>query len=215
MAINKVVYDGNTLIDLTSDTVTAGDLRQGITATNRAGVQITGTLDVEHLFVIGASMNGVFTDVPTPAITFDQTVADAAAAAAAGYAVILNLEQTEDGETFTDTFYCSRFSEDSLTFVCDASITLAEWSIGYYKSGGSDAYRVEKTPIQEHITASGILKGDGYGIVSAAVPGTDYVASTTTAKISVQGTAPTSPSAGDIWIDTSQANIQRAAGESF
>lgn len=43
MAINKIVYDGNTLIDLTSDTVTAGDLAEGVTAHDRSGTLITGT----------------------------------------------------------------------------------------------------------------------------------------------------------------------------
>ena len=44
MAINKVVYDGNTLIDLTADTVTAANLANGVTATDRTGAKITGTL---------------------------------------------------------------------------------------------------------------------------------------------------------------------------
>ena len=41
--VNKVVYDGTTLIDLTNDTVTADKLIQGYTAHNAAGLQITGT----------------------------------------------------------------------------------------------------------------------------------------------------------------------------
>lgn len=43
MAINKVIYGGNTLIDLTADTVTASDLRDGITAHDKSGAVITGT----------------------------------------------------------------------------------------------------------------------------------------------------------------------------
>ena len=43
MAINKVIYGGNTLIDLTGDTITASDLASGVKAHNNAGVQITGT----------------------------------------------------------------------------------------------------------------------------------------------------------------------------
>lgn len=41
--INKVIYGGNVLIDLTGDTVTASDLAYGIKAHNNAGEQITGT----------------------------------------------------------------------------------------------------------------------------------------------------------------------------
>ena len=40
---NKVVYGGKTLIDLTSDTITASDLAKGITAHDKSGAKITGT----------------------------------------------------------------------------------------------------------------------------------------------------------------------------
>jgi len=43
MAINKVVYGGNTLIDLTADTITPADLAQGVTAHDKSGASITGT----------------------------------------------------------------------------------------------------------------------------------------------------------------------------
>ena len=42
MAINKVIYDGSTLLDLTGDTITASDLAYGVTAHDRSGTQITG-----------------------------------------------------------------------------------------------------------------------------------------------------------------------------
>lgn len=40
---NKIIYGGKTLIDLTGDTVTAGDLAKGITAHDKSGATITGT----------------------------------------------------------------------------------------------------------------------------------------------------------------------------
>ena len=43
MAINKVIYGGNTLIDLTADTVIAAALLEGYTAHDRSGAAITGT----------------------------------------------------------------------------------------------------------------------------------------------------------------------------
>lgn len=43
MAINKVIYGSNTLIDLTSDTVTADKLAEGYTAHDKSGAVITGT----------------------------------------------------------------------------------------------------------------------------------------------------------------------------
>lgn len=43
MAVNKVIYGGNTLIDLTSDTVTADKLLTGYTAHGKDGETVTGT----------------------------------------------------------------------------------------------------------------------------------------------------------------------------
>lgn len=41
--VNKVVYGGKVLIDLTADTVTAGGLAKGVTAHDKSGAAITGT----------------------------------------------------------------------------------------------------------------------------------------------------------------------------
>ena len=43
MAVNKVVINDNTVLDLTGDTVTPTDLREGVTAHDATGMQITGT----------------------------------------------------------------------------------------------------------------------------------------------------------------------------
>lgn len=43
MAINKIIYGGEVLIDLTADTVDAAHLLSGYKAHNRAGTVITGT----------------------------------------------------------------------------------------------------------------------------------------------------------------------------
>ncbi len=45
MAINKVVYGSTTLLDLTSDTVTASHLETGYTAHDASGEIIIGTLN--------------------------------------------------------------------------------------------------------------------------------------------------------------------------
>lgn len=42
-AINKIIYDGDVLIDLTADTVTSDKLAEGYTAHDRTGAVITGT----------------------------------------------------------------------------------------------------------------------------------------------------------------------------
>lgn len=43
MAINKIIYGGNVLLDLTGDTVTPELLAQGVTAHDKSGELITGT----------------------------------------------------------------------------------------------------------------------------------------------------------------------------
>ena len=45
MAVSKIIYNDKTLIDLTSDTVTADTLAKGYTAHNQAGELITGTME--------------------------------------------------------------------------------------------------------------------------------------------------------------------------
>lgn len=40
---NKVIYNGTTLIDISGDTITAGDLAYGVTAHDKSGAPITGS----------------------------------------------------------------------------------------------------------------------------------------------------------------------------
>lgn len=47
MAINKVIYGGNTLIDLTSDTVTADKMLAGYKAHDKSGTLITGSCEFD------------------------------------------------------------------------------------------------------------------------------------------------------------------------
>ena len=44
MAVNKIIYNGEILVDLTSDTVTADDLAAGVTATGADGKPLVGLL---------------------------------------------------------------------------------------------------------------------------------------------------------------------------
>ena len=50
MAYNKIIYGGNTLIDLTSDTIAADKILQGYTAHDKAGAQITGNVVVQNYY---------------------------------------------------------------------------------------------------------------------------------------------------------------------
>lgn len=70
MAVNKAIYGGNTLVDLTGDTVTAADLADGVKATGADGNPIVGlmqkvTIDAE---LSTTSTNPVQNKVVTEAI---------------------------------------------------------------------------------------------------------------------------------------------------
>lgn len=43
--VNQVIVNGETIVDLTTDTVTAADMPKGVTAHDKTGAQITGTAD--------------------------------------------------------------------------------------------------------------------------------------------------------------------------
>lgn len=83
MAVNKVIYGGNTLVDLTSDTVTADDLAAGVTATGADGKPIVGimqkvTIDAE---LSTTSTNPVQNKVIKEALADKLGINDTAAAA--------------------------------------------------------------------------------------------------------------------------------------
>lgn len=113
MGISKVNFGGDTLIDLTNDSVTADTLVKGTTAHNAAGEQVVGTLDVKGTFYVTLTQgDGI-------SATADKTPKEVYAAYAAGYAVyalvklttgkpfILSLEcalsDSEDGELIAFT----------------------------------------------------------------------------------------------------------------
>lgn len=71
MAANKVIYGGETLVDLTMDSVTPETLAKGVTAHDKSGNQITGTMSLlnNHDITLGVHTDGllyIFIDgVPT------------------------------------------------------------------------------------------------------------------------------------------------------
>lgn len=68
---NKIVYDGDTLIDLTEDTVTPNTLLAGTTAHDRSGAPVTGTYTAPVTSVNGQTGDVVLdaTDVGVDEVT--------------------------------------------------------------------------------------------------------------------------------------------------
>lgn len=82
MGISKVNFGGDTLIDLTNDSVDAASLLKGKTAHNAAGEQIVGEVDdVKGAFYV------TVTQGDGNSATADKTPVEVYAAYAAGYAV--------------------------------------------------------------------------------------------------------------------------------
>ena len=83
MAVNKVIYGNDTLIDLTGDTATAEDVTEGKLFHLASGVQATGTRSgggsSSNLYftnIACSATTGDFATVSDPAITADHVVAE-------------------------------------------------------------------------------------------------------------------------------------------
>ena len=57
--VNQVIVNGETILDLTNDTVTANDLAEGATAHDKSGAPITGTLKVLDTSDANATRNDI------------------------------------------------------------------------------------------------------------------------------------------------------------
>lgn len=104
MAVSKVIYDGNTLIDLTSDTVTENILLSGYTTHDKTGTKITGTLPEYSNQNINAT--GIYTSasyvnfyIPRGAYTFDGNVYIYKSNAEVADAIGLTTSKLTAGET--------------------------------------------------------------------------------------------------------------------
>ena len=119
--VNKVVVNGQTKIDLTADTVAAANLLAGITAHDRSGAPIEGTmpsladatddatattatiLSGSTAYVAGAKVTGAMPNIGAQAITIDDK--DDEISISAGYhdgSGVAKLDSTEKGKLIAD-----------------------------------------------------------------------------------------------------------------
>lgn len=63
MEVNKVTVKGQTVIDLTSDTITPEKLVKGVTAHDKSGSQITGTMEVANKSKFGVTIDFFIPDL--------------------------------------------------------------------------------------------------------------------------------------------------------
>ena len=64
--VNQVIVNGETILDLTNDTVTANDLAKGVTAHDKSGTAITGTVEVGHPTTKSSDVYAEFSETPLP-----------------------------------------------------------------------------------------------------------------------------------------------------
>lgn len=140
MAVNKVIYGGNTLVDLTGDTVTAADLADGVKATGADGNPIVGimqkvTIDVE---LSTTSTNPIQNKVIKAALDGKLGKNDTAAAAikdGAGNTIAATYVKRN---TANDWYGIQKFNKVQLdfeTYSCnqeDGSVNTPEGSVVYY-----------------------------------------------------------------------------------
>ena len=119
MAVSKVIYGGETLVDLTSDTVTANDLAEGVTATAADGTQITGLLPKVE---IDSALSSTSTNpVQNKVIN----------AALAGYLPFNNTYISDANSWLTNGYTKTRTSTKNLPSVYGGA---GEWGVLFYIS---------------------------------------------------------------------------------
>lgn len=72
--VNQVIVNGETILDLTNDTVTANDLAKGVTAHDKSGTAITGTVEVGHPTTMSSDVSAKFDETPLPGGSIYKTI---------------------------------------------------------------------------------------------------------------------------------------------
>ena len=150
MGISKVNFGGDTLIDLTNDSVTTGTLAKGATAHNAAGEQIVGALDVKGTFYV------TVTQGDGNSATADKTSVEVYAAYAAGYAVYALVKSKLGGPFILPLVVALSNSEDGVllaftTVGLEPSTSQPQCisvlcSLGFWRIFSSELARLEDIP---------------------------------------------------------------------
>lgn len=164
MAVNKVVYSGKTLIDLSSDTVTPETLAKGVTAHDKTGAAIVGTYEG------GAEdLGAVLTEQEQLIASLRTALQGKAAGGGDGIVPVVEpLEVTENG-TYTAPSGVDGYSPVTV------NVPIPE---GYVKPSGT-----------LEITQNGTHDAEAYKAVSVNVPVPDgYIQPSGTKEITENGT---------------------------
>lgn len=226
MAVNKVIYGGTTLVDLTGDTVTAADLADGVKATGADGNPIVGlmkkvTIDAE---LSTTSTNPVQNKVITKAI------ANMGGGGSGDYLPLtggtvtggITAPNFQTGSGTENYFQCRKFRGEG-----DANTYFHAIDFGYSGHDSVDFYEYDAnwnfyqctTGTKSGAVLVGNINGNGWNggarltgapTAPTAAAGTDntQIATTAFVQTAVGGKANTSDLAG--FVTTSGQNLWRA-----
>lgn len=236
MAISKVIFNGQTLMDDTGNTVTADKVLNGYLAKGADGEQVEGTVVTASPYTSNPNMDGTASpgssdnysrgDHTHPTDTGRQAKITAngilkgngsgtvsAATAGTDYQAPLPSQTGNSGKYLTTNGSALSWGSVSVPSATSTSPkmdgtatvgTETAWAKG-------DHIHPTDTSRQATITASGILKGDGAGGVTAATSGTDYAAAShshgnITSGGDITATAPTIANGDQIVINDNSAS---------
>ena len=141
---NQVIVNGETILDLRSDTVTPGTLQKGYTAHDKSGTKITGTLEASSVSVqptksVTYTANGTATITPDAgydALSSVDVTVDVASGGGSGASTITFT--VELGTEFTGTIIASDANGDRFAQITsDGVYTIPSKSIVIVTSGNS------------------------------------------------------------------------------
>lgn len=123
MAVNKVIFGGETVIDLTNDTVTPETLAKGVTAHDKSGAAITGTMQS------GEDLNSVLTEQETLIATLQQTLQGKASGGGGGLTIAKAIGKTS---TNTGTIQFTGLIGEPKMFSCCPTKRIQVTTSSYY-----------------------------------------------------------------------------------
>lgn len=147
MAINKVVLNGETVLDLTGTTVTGADLPNGVTAVDKSGAIVTGTTPKIHsasgtFLFNGTPVNySVADDVVNIYTTTPITIADSGNSATLPDELDTSYyrrygqakEVTSDSAVFTNRAYVQAYNK-TISIIGAAAGSTVEFNLTYVLS---------------------------------------------------------------------------------
>lgn len=168
---NLYRYNGTSWVSYQEELTTASAGTLGIDSTPTASssnlVTSGGVKDYVDSNASPPELFWVTLTVANDTITGNKTYSDISTAASAGKLCCLI-----EGVSY---YYLSVITESYARFI-KIGRSSSDYSVAYYSINTSDVWSSGIINVQQKITASGILKGDGSGGVTAAAAGTDYQA---------------------------------------